>query len=244
MASLAPATTLAIADSQFNRNDLLRLGFRDCEVVPILFDRDRLDVEPDPAVAARLASDRDRGGVEWLFVGRISPNKAQHDLLKSFAAYRLAYDPKARLRLVGGSSSHLYERALETFAHETGCADAVTFAGSVTPEALAAYYRNADVLVCLSRHEGFGVPLLEAMHYGVPVVALRSTAVPETLGDAGLLVATAAPAVVSAAVDRVIGDSVLRQAMIGAGHARLEDFALDRCRAQFADVVRAACGEP
>ena len=102
--------------------------------------------------------------------------------MKAFAAYRAAYDPNARLHLVGGSSSHLYEVALEQFTHEIGCGDAVRFSGSVDAATLSADYRNADVFVCVSQHEGFCVPLLEAMHFGVPIVALRADRSPRDAG--------------------------------------------------------------
>jgi glycosyltransferase involved in cell wall biosynthesis len=88
------------------------------------------------------------------------------------------------------------------------------------------------------------VPLLEAMHHRVPVVALRETAVPETLGPAGLLLPTAAPALVAAAVDRLRVDPGLRAALQDAGTARLAAFDLDRARERFAAAIREACGSP
>jgi glycosyltransferase involved in cell wall biosynthesis len=241
---LSECTELAIAVSGFNEDDLRRMGYAATTVAPILLDPRDLDHVPDPATDARLGAARSAGGIDWLFVGRICPNKAQHDLIKAFAAYRVAFDPRARLHLVGGSSSHLYETCLHAFAHELGCGDAVEFAGSVTPEQLAAHFRNADVFVCLSRHEGFCVPLLEAMHHRVPVVALRETAVPETLGRAGLLLPTAAPALVAAAVDRVAADAGLRAALQDAGTARLAAFDLERTRERFAAAIRDVCGAP
>jgi glycosyltransferase involved in cell wall biosynthesis len=242
LADLAPVTELAIADSEFNRADLVHAGYQDSTVVPILFDAADLGDEPDRSLTARLEDDKAGGGADWLFVGRLCPNKAQHDLIKAFAAYRIAVDPKARLRLVGGSSSHRYETCLRTFAHEIGCGDAVTFAGSVTSQELSAYFQTADVFVCLSRHEGFCVPLLEAMHYGVPIVALRATAVPETLGAAGLLLRSASPALVVAAVERACTDPDLRDALIRAGAERLRHFDLAHSRELLAAAVGAWCG--
>jgi glycosyltransferase involved in cell wall biosynthesis len=244
LADLAPVTDLAIADSEFNREDLLRVGYRDTTVVPILFDPSDVGGDPDPTLSARLAAEKHDGGAEWLFVGRLCPNKAQHDVIKAFAAYRIACDPKARLRFVGGSSSHLYESCLRGFVHEIGCEDAVTFAGSVTDRELASYYANADVFVCLSRHEGFCVPLLEAMHYGIPIVALRATAVPETLGTGGLILSSASPALVVAAVERLSTDRALRDAVVAAGRARLAAFDLADSEDRFAAAIRDRCGNP
>jgi L-malate glycosyltransferase len=244
LADLAPVTQLAIADSEFNREDLLRVGYGETTVVPILFDAADLDGDADPLLGARLTADKHTGGTEWLFVGRLCPNKAQHDLIKAFAAYRIACDPKARLRLVGGSSSHLYETCLRSFVHEIGCETAVTFAGSVTPQEMTAYYRNADVFVCLSRHEGFCVPLLEAMYHRIPIVALRATAVPETLAAAGIVLSSASPALVVAAVDRIRTDDRLRAALVEAGSRRLHAFDLARSRERFGAAIRACCGTP
>ena len=98
LADLAPVSDLAIADSEFNREDLLRAGYRDTTVVPILFDASDVAGEPDGALSARLADEKLGGGTEWLFVGRLCPNKAQHDVIKAFAAYRIACDPRAATR--------------------------------------------------------------------------------------------------------------------------------------------------
>ena len=231
--ALAPRTRLAIAVSEFNRADLVQLGYADTAVVPILLDPAELLSEPDPEVAANLAAARDAGGAQWLFVGRVAPNKAQHDLVKAFALYRRVYDPHARLQIVGGPASSSYWGALERFIRVLGVGDAVELTGSMSSGGLAAEYAHADVLVCLSEHEGFCVPLLEAMLAEVPIVAFAAAAVPETLGDAGLLLSEKSPATVAAAVHRVLTDSALRNRLVAAGSARVRDFALDRTREQF-----------
>ena len=160
------------------------------------------------------------GAVTWLFVGRLAPNKAQHDIVKAFAAYRRFHNADARLFLVGGGREDGYARTLQRFVHALGLDDAVTLTGGVSAAELAAYYRAADVFVVCSEHEGFCVPLLEAMHYRVPIVAFASTAVPETLGDAGLLLDVKDPCTVAAAVDRVVDDAALRRQLVEAGARR------------------------
>ncbi len=231
LAELAPVTELALADSAFNEAELTALGFGATAVLPIIIDTDDFDIEPDPATLRRLERARDRGGADWLFVGRISPHKGQHELVKALALYRRDHDPLARLYLVGGSSSHSYLSALEAFVADLGLTSAVDIVGSVPPAELCAYYLSADVLTSASRHEGFGVPLVEAMHHGVPVVAVDAAAVPETLGRgtgrgaAGLLVGPEQPALFAAAVARVVGDAPLRTAMVERGRDRAADFA-------------------
>jgi glycosyltransferase involved in cell wall biosynthesis len=149
------------------------------------------------------------------------------------------FDPSARLWLVGGSSSDAYVRAVRGLVEALGLEGAVRLTGSVSPAALAAYYAAADVFVCASDHEGFCVPLLEAMHSGLPVVAYASSAVPETLGGAGVCLPEKSPGVVAAAVWRVVSDAGLRGRLVAAGRRRLEDFAPERTRATFATAIGA-----
>lgn len=240
LVELAPVTDIAVAVSQFNERELQEAGYRETAVAPILVDLSALDEADDPATATRLRRTKDSGGVDWLFVGRLAPNKAQHDLIKAFAVFRRVYDSRARLHLVGGSAARSYSDALHRFVNELGLTDAVDLTGSVSSAALAAHYRHADVFVCVSEHEGFCVPLLEAMHHRVPIVAYQAAAVPETLAGAGVVVADKAPATVAAAVARVVGDAALAGALADAGAARARDFALDRTEARFIEVLEGA----
>ena len=218
---LARRAVLGLAVSGFNARELVEAGVSEVVVAPILFDGSGFGVVDEGLV------ERSRGrlgsGPVWLFVGRLAPNKAQHDVIAAFAAYR-AEVGSARLVLVGGSSSVAYGVALEELADSLGVADAVEFAGSVSGDELAAWYSVADVFVCLSDHEGFCVPLLEAMHHRLPVVAFDSSAVPETLAGAGLVVGDKSPMVVAEAVDRVLSDPVVAGRLVDRGTERLADF--------------------
>ncbi|MGQ0823997.1 MAG: glycosyltransferase [Actinomycetota bacterium] len=235
--SLASRARLGLADSSYNAQEMDDAGYEHTRVVPILLDFNALEREPDVPTAGRLAERKAAGGADWLFVGRISPNKSQHEVLKAFHTFRRTYDARARLSLVGGTYSHCYEMALRNFIDALGLTDAVELTGSVSDAALAAYYRNADVMVVCSEHEGFCVPLLEAMHYGVPVVAHAAAAVPETLQHGGLLLPTKNPCTVAAAVDRVLTDAPLRAQLIAAGRDRLAAFDLARSRAALLDAI-------
>jgi len=226
MRRLASSTSYALADSSFNALELTEEGYPDTAVVPILIDFAEYDAAPDTATLTRLRRRAEDGGAQWLFVGRVAANKCQHDVVAAFAAYRELFDPRARLSIVGGRTLLLYARALERLAHELGVADAVDFTDNLKFPQLLAQYRAADVFVSLSEHEGFCVPLVEAMHFGVPTVAFASTAVPETVGDATLLLADKDPLTVAVAVGRVLTDDVLRKALIEAGHRRVEHFSL------------------
>ena len=235
---LAPRSVLGVADSPFNEDELRQAGYGATATAPILLDPGFFAAADGDVDADALAElEAGRAGAEWLFVGRVSPNKCQHDVVKAFAAYRRLYDPGARLHLVGGSSSPAYWSALQGYAAALGLDGAVRLTGAVSAGRLLAHYRAADVLVCLSEHEGFCIPLLEAMSHRVPIVAYASSAVPGTLGDAGVLLESKQPATVAAAVRRVLADADLRAALVAAGEARLAEFAPARTRALWVEVL-------
>jgi L-malate glycosyltransferase len=240
LAELAPATRLAFADSSYNEAELVELGYSPTAVVPILFDNASFDHRVDPKVVDRLR--RQSRGAVWLFVSRIAPNKGHHDLMKAFAVYRRVYDADATLRIVGGSASHAYLTALESFRSALQLDDAIVFTGKVSDEEKAAHFEAADAYVSASDHEGFGVTMLEAMHHRLPVVAYASSAVPETVGDGGVLLDSKEPTRVAAAVHRVVIDVTLREALAAAGRRRLEHFDISRTRARLREVVESVVG--
>lgn len=238
---LAAITEFAIADSQFNERELRDAGYRRTTTVPLLVDLDGFAGLPDPVLADRLAREKASGGTDLLFVGKVSPHKGQHDLVKALAAYRRLYDPKARLHLVGGAISDDYKSAVERFADELELLDAVEIAGSVTHEELIAYYAASDAFVCLSNHEGFCVPLIEAMYHRLPIIAAANSAVPETVDGAGLVLPNKEPARVAAAIDRVVSDAELRAVLAEEAAARVQTFSLPRVKESYATAIEEAC---
>ena len=234
---LAPRTELAIGVSAYNEAELRSCGYGATTVAPILFDPEEFHREPDRKVAERLREAKARGGSDWLFVGRVAPHKCQHDVIKAFALYQRLYDPKARLHIVGGIASHLYWNVLHRYLDVLELHDSVTLTGTVGNGALGAYYRNADVFVCLSEHEGFGVPLLEALHNDVPVVAFDAAAVGETVGEGGILLADKSPGMVAAAVHRVVSDEAVSGAMRERGRQRLARFTFAAAAARWREII-------
>jgi glycosyltransferase involved in cell wall biosynthesis len=227
LALLAPRALLGLAKSPFSEEGLRRAGCRRTVVLPVLADYRRVTVAPDPRVAAELARLRAGGGADFLFVGRIAPSKAQHELVKALWAYRRLYDPSARLHLVGGTSSFEYSKAVQDFAHDLGLSAAVRLPGEVSDAALAAYFSAADAYLSLSAHEGFGVPLVEAMVAAVPVVTRPAGAVSDTVADAALVLAAADPSYVAAALHRVCTDERLRSTLTAAGTRRAAELSGD-----------------
>jgi glycosyltransferase involved in cell wall biosynthesis len=244
LAELADITEWALADSSFNERELVGLGYRRTAVVPILVDTSGFVTGADRDRQAKLGGRKAaEGGADWLFVSRLLPHKAHHDVIKAFAAYRRAYDPCARLHLVGAVGSSRYADAIADFVEDLGLGGVVDFPGSVPPGELEAYYRTADVYVALSDHEGFGVPLLEAMAHDLPVVTYACTAVPETVGDAAVLLDEKRPTTVATAVARVLSDEPLRRALVEAGHRQVEAFGLPASTARLRGAVHAILAE-
>lgn len=163
-----------------------------------------------------------RGEPLLLMVGRLAPNKAHFDLVDALAALRAMGAGSAHLLCAGKLDPNLsrYGEALEEHIQRRDAHDAVTLMQDAGGAELRAAFERADALLMLSRHEGFCVPLIEAMALGTPVIARATSAIPWTLGDAGLLWDGADPHVIAAAVQRLVGDAALREHLRAAGKAR------------------------
>jgi ADP-heptose:LPS heptosyltransferase/glycosyltransferase involved in cell wall biosynthesis len=181
---LAAHFPLSAGDSIFNSIELSEAGFRFPGLLPVCVNPGKWQLIPDASLMARLQD----GRINVLFVGRLSPNKKQEDLILAFSRLRERC-AGARLFLVGSSiaADDLYLECLRQLCTELHVDDAVEFVGHVSEEQLAAYYRTAHLFWCMSEHEGFCVPVIEAMWFDVPVFAFASSAIPETLAGAGCL---------------------------------------------------------
>ena len=216
----AKRSLLALADSAFNAQDLMAAGFKHPVVLPLIQPNDLFEAQPDGAILKRFGD----GRANLLFVGRIAPNKRQEDLLQALILYR-QIDPGARLLLVGSDSGASgYGRWLHKVISQYGLQDAVHLSGHVTDAELAAYYRVASVFVCLSEHEGFCNPLVESMRFGLPIIAYASTAVPGTLGKAGILLKEKNFSVLAELIHLVVQDDNLRKLLIAGQTRRAADF--------------------
>jgi len=168
-----------------------------------------------------------------LFVGQLLPHKRPDLLLHAYHILTTYLMPEAHLVLLGPARLERYQRALQTLATELNLHRA-RIPGWVTREQLAAYYRRAAVFVTMSEHEGVCVPLLEAMSFGVPVVARAYGAIPETMGDAGLLLpAGDDPFLVAEAIAEVLRSDGLRTELVRRGRERLGCFDVEIARATF-----------
>ncbi|HYJ06856.1 MAG TPA: glycosyltransferase [Chthoniobacterales bacterium] len=174
---------LSVGDSAFNADELARDRFPKPGVLPLAIDPCKWAFRPDPAIMNQLQD----GRTNILFVGRFAPNKKQDDLIVAFSHY-LQLDPGARLILVGKPEfADPYVIHLGDLVGHLGLTDSVLLPGSIADAQLAAYYRSAHLFWSMSEHEGFCVPLIESMWFDVPIIAFKSSAVPETLAEAGLM---------------------------------------------------------
>jgi glycosyltransferase involved in cell wall biosynthesis len=178
LAELARRADAVAGVSEFNAAELrASAGREDVEVIPVLFDRARLGPAP--------AADATRAAPHILFVGRLAPHKRQDLVIRAFGELR-RHLPGARLTLVGVPISPAFEAGLRRFA-DSLAPGAVVFEHGIGDEELWERYRSADAFLCLSEHEGFCIPLLEAFHFGLPVIARDAGAIGEVVGDAGVL---------------------------------------------------------
>lgn len=218
-----------MGDSQFNCENLKRMGYRcPMETVPVLIPFAEYAKEPDDGIVKRY---RD-GRTNLIFVGRCAPNKKIEDVIQCFAAYQRTYDPQARLFLAGSYQKEgAYYAYLKKIIQKEGVSD-VIFTGHISFAKLLAYYRVSDVFLCMSEHEGFCVPLAEAMYLNVPVIAFRSSAVTQTLGDAGVLTDAKEPGAVAVQIHKIVTEPEYEQRLVRLGQERIRELAYDKVKSQ------------
>jgi glycosyltransferase involved in cell wall biosynthesis len=212
LAVLAQRSLAGIADSHYNRKEMLLTGFKDVEVIPV-----RTKFREYEIAGQLRHPERD-----WLFVGRLAPNKGQIEIIRAFNQYHHTVDKTARLHLVGAHNMRTYVDLIGEEIESLNLTAQIGAPGKLDDIALMHRYARAGVFVSLSRHEGFGVPLLEAMAAQVPVVALASSAVTETMGGAGVLINSSDPQTVSRSVEKLMTDSDYRREVLWRQNRRLE----------------------
>ena len=227
---LVGQTDRALGDSEYNRQELEDLGFTNTGVFPIAVDTDRITKAPRrPALEKVL---HEEGWLNFLFVGRIAPNKKIEDHIKLAEHYKRYVDEQYRFIFVGKTdATPKYYAAIRAMLEQYRMPPGrFIFTGPVPDEDLAAYYRTARVYISLSEHEGFCVPLLEAMSADVPVLAYASTAVPDTLGGAGVQFSPKDLEFAAELLGELAYNDDLRSRVIARQRARLADFGDDRIR--------------
>lgn len=220
---VAAQCDLYLSASSFSMQELLAIGADPSKsfVVPPFHLIDRLlSINADKTIVKQYSGDT----VNILTVGRVVPHKNIHHLIEVFAHYHHDYNNNSRLIIVGtgGEGLNAYSQLLYRVVEQLNLAKAVVFTGSVSDEMLKAYYLVADAFVTVSEHEGFCVPLVEAMSMKLPITAYASTAIPETLGDAGIVWTERNPMLLAESIDLFVRDSAVREALGQRGYRRYE----------------------
>ncbi|MFO7662487.1 MAG: glycosyltransferase family 4 protein [Chloroflexota bacterium] len=234
LADMRSRTILALGDSGYNERELQELEFSATGVLPIVLDERQYDLPDNESLALECATSRPL----LLFVGRQAPNKRQEDLIKLLYCVR-RIEPEARLVLAGSPHVQSYVEWQRQLGSSLRLEDgAVHWAGHVSQQDMVTYYRHADFYVSMSEHEGFGKPLIESMYLGLPVVAYASTAVPDTLGDAGIQFYEKDYEALAELILLVQSDPQLRQRIKARQTRRVQSFLEPQVRRQWDTFLR------
>lgn len=236
LAEFVGIVDLALGDSEFNRKELEELGFKKTGVLPIIIDFEIYKQEPDKKVLKKFKDNY----INFIFVGRLSPNKKQEDVIKTFYYYNTFINSRSRLFLVGSfTGTEKYHAQLINLVKQLNLKN-VYITGQVEFIELLAYYKLADVFLSMSEHEGFCVPLVESMYFGIPIIAYNSTAIPYTLNGTGILVNEKNYEVVAEIVHVLLNNNELKERIIEKERIRFKE--LDRSKLkdllkEYIDVV-------
>lgn len=218
--TLASTADVNIADSAFNAAELTELGYHDVKVLPLILDLDTLQAKPEAEMHERFSD----GKTNVLFVGRCVPNKRIDDALRAFHCFQSTVEPHSRFIHAGShAGTDRYCYFLQTLANELGLRDCC-FTGPVTQAQMNALYGTANLFLCMSEHEGFCIPLLEAMVHGVPVLAYAAGAVPETMDGAGVLFREKDYPQIAEMMGRLTKDASLREAILNGQMKRVNRY--------------------
>ncbi|WP_292379935.1 glycosyltransferase family 4 protein [Methanosarcina sp. UBA289] len=229
--SLVDHIDLAVGVSEYNRLELQEMGFKNTDVLPII-----INFHEYSSPNEKLLSKYDDDFVNLLFVGRVTPHKRQEDVIKVFYYYKLI-NPKSRLFLAGSyEGCEIYSDYLKKLIQDLNLKD-VHLLGKIGFNDLISYYKLADIFICMSEHEGFCVPILESMYFEVPIIAYKSTAIPFTLEDTGILVKEKNYCEIAEMVNVLIEDEELRSTLVKKQKDRLENFKREKIISQLESIL-------
>ncbi|SKA76613.1 Glycosyltransferase involved in cell wall bisynthesis [Caloramator quimbayensis] len=229
----------AIADSEYNKLDLIDLGMdeKKIDVIPIVFNFDLISLDKTNKVL--FSNYADSRYINFLYVGRIAPNKKIEDVITIFEYYYKNINRNSRLFLVGNFDNYLdYYNELKKYIDLLLCKRNIFFTGKVSDEDLYTYYKLANIFITMSEHEGFCVPIIESMFYGIPTIAFNSGAVKYTMGNAGILVNEKKHEVIAKLCDKILNDNDLKDAIILAQRNRVLEFDTKNIFLKITNIIR------
>lgn len=224
---------LCIADSEYNKLQLIKYDYKcPIKVCPILIPFKDYKKSHDQYIIKEYSDN----WTNIIFVGRIAPNKKQEDIIKTFYYYK-KINPKSRLIFVGSwTGMENYYNRLKKYIHTLELND-VIFTGHITFDKVLAYYKTADIFLCMSQHEGFCVPLVEAMFFNVPIIALDAGAVADTLGKSGVLFSDNKPFHIAEKINQIVNNTNLRNNIIRQQQKRLSYFSYKKTGNLFKEIL-------
>jgi len=215
----------AIVFSEYSKKTLMKSGWDEKSIyqMPIMVRFDNLAQPFDENVVSKYSD----GITNIIFTGRIFPNKKQEDIIHAFSVYKKKYNNRSRLFIIGSVGNQNYYEALRKLVKDLGIEDSVYFTGRAPFLEYLAYYRVADLFLCMSAHEGFCIPLVEALYFNIPIVAVNSTAIPDTLGGSGILLDSRDAETTAEMMNRILGDKEFKQSILNGEERRLAELMPD-----------------
>jgi len=224
-----------IADSEFNKQDLIRLGYNadKISVIPLLFDFTSYKEQCDVNIINKYNDDY----INIIFVGQIVPNKKQEDIIRAYAYYKKYINSKSRLILIGSPAGSKYIKILKEYVSELDLDD-VVFTEKIFFTELLSYYSIADIFLCMSEHEGFCIPMVEAMMFNIPIIAYDSTVIPYILNGSGILVDEKNPVLISKIIDRIVSNDNIKNEIINKQREQLETFNSENVFNKLMEIIK------
>ena len=201
---------VVVTKSEFSKNDLVKLGYQNVQVMSMLLDKKKYEKEPIKNFISKY-----QNSINILHVGRLTKHKQVDEIIKIFHYYNDKINPNSNLFLVGRpvNFSDMYYLSLKSLVKKEKIKN-VHFITNADDKKLITYYSLADVFITMSQHEGFCVPLVEAMMFKVPIIANNSSAIPYTLGEGGVLINNETYEEVAKIIEKITDDKTFRNQLI------------------------------
>jgi glycosyltransferase involved in cell wall biosynthesis len=223
---------MALGVSEFNRIELEEMGFKNTGVLPLFIDRNAYNTKFNYKIIDLYNDD----WINIIHVGRIAPNKRIEDVIKIFYFYK-KINPLSRLFIIGNDiDMENYSDALRNLIDELNISD-VYFPGHISFEDMVSYYKIANIYICMSEHEGFCLPLLESMHFGIPIIAYKSSGIPFTLKDSGIMVPEKRYEEIAELIDVIMNDEDLKKGIISKQYDRLMDYDSNKLKNLIEEII-------
>jgi len=223
---------LTLTHSEFSTKNLKKEGYSNVRTLPYL-----INFSSNEVILNNELRNKFKKSVNILFVGRFVPHKKIEDILRIFAYYNTCINSNSNLILVGNFlGAEKYFKWLQYLINNTHLQN-VHFFTKLNKKDLVTIYTLTDVYLSMSEHEGFGVPLIESMHFNVPIIAYNTGAISETMGTRGLLTNNKTPEDIGEVIDLIVNNDNLRKKIIQNQCRKLKDFDYNETKKKLIDYI-------